>query len=534
MIAAQVAVEEALLLLKIGFLVLLYLFLWKIVRTASRDLRTPQESFVLAPQQVRKGASEKRAKGRLVVVADGDGKGRVFEIDTAAVTVGRGHANDIPLDDEFASTQHARLEARSDGVWLEDVGLDERHRRQRHAHRRAAQAHPRRRDPHRGHRLPLRTIMSVVRTASLTDPGRRRRHNEDAFVCEPPLFAIADGMGGAQAGELASRLAAAVVGRADADGRTGRELVVGLIEDANRSVYERASGDESVSGMGTTMTVALAEDDHVWIGHVGDSRAYLLRDGSLEQLTDDHSLVAELVRSGRLAPDEAGNHPHRSVITRALGTDAEVAVDVIAVQTKPGDVFVLCSDGLSSMVGDDAIRHVLEKHADDLDEAARVLVDAANAAGGEDNITVVLFEATGSAEALDETGEIAGLPPEETLHGVPSPFPREEAAPRQRRARVGPALIATGLAVIVLGALSVFGLSRAHFVGVEENGAVAVYQGLPWDLGFGLRLYRVVYESPLLAAHLSQDERRELFDHDLESRNSAIGEINAYARDVVP
>ena len=265
--------------------------------------------------------------------------------------------------------------------------------------------------------------MSVVRTASLTDPGRRRRHNEDAYVCEPPLFAIADGMGGAQAGELASRLAAATVGRAEPDGRTGRERVVGLIEDANRSVYERASGDESVSGMGTTMTVALVEDDEVWIGHVGDSRAYLLRDGALEQLTDDHSLVAELVRSGRLTPDEAGTHPHRSVITRALGTDAEVAVDVMAVPTKPGDVFVLCSDGLSSMVGDEAIRDALEQHGDDLDEAARVLVDAANAAGGEDNITVVLFEATGSAEVLDETGEIAGLPPEEeTLHGVPSPF----------------------------------------------------------------------------------------------------------------
>jgi PPM family protein phosphatase len=377
--------------------------------------------------------------------------------------------------------------------------------------------------------------MSVVRTASLTDPGRRRRHNEDAYVCEPPLFAIADGMGGAQAGELASRLAAAVVGRANADGRTGRELVVGLIEDANRSVYERAVGDESASGMGTTMTVALVEDDEVWIGHVGDSRAYLLREGALEQLTDDHSLVAELVRSGRLTPDEAGTHPHRSVITRALGTDAEVAVDVMAVPTKPGDVFVLCSDGLSSMVGDEAIRDALEQHGDDLDEAARVLVDAANAAGGEDNITVVLFEATGSAEVLDKTGEIAGLPPEEeTLHGVPSPFAQEEAAPARRRARVGPALIATGLAVIVLGAVSVFGLSRAHFVGVEENGSVAVYQGIPWDLGFGLRLYRVVYESPLLAAQLSQDERRKLFDHDLQSRNSAMREINAFARDVVP
>lgn len=123
MIAAQVAVEEALLLLKIGFLVLLYVFLWKIVRTASRDLRTPQESFVLAPQQVRKGASTRRATGRLVAVAAEDGdRGAVYEIDTAALTVGRGHANDIPLDDEFASTLHARLEARPDGVWVEDVG----------------------------------------------------------------------------------------------------------------------------------------------------------------------------------------------------------------------------------------------------------------------------------------------------------------------------------------------------------------------------------------------------------------------------
>ena len=173
--------------------------------------------------------------------------------------------------------------------------------------------------------------MSVLHSAGLTDPGRRRRHNEDAFVCEPPLFAIADGMGGAQAGELASRLAAAAVGRGEASDLTGGDRVVALIEAANRSVYERAAGDQSVSGMGTTMTAALVEDDQVWIGHVGDSRAYLLRDGGLEQVTEDHSLVAELVRSGRLTPDEAGDHPHRSVITRALGTDPDVAVDVMPV-----------------------------------------------------------------------------------------------------------------------------------------------------------------------------------------------------------
>jgi PPM family protein phosphatase len=378
--------------------------------------------------------------------------------------------------------------------------------------------------------------MTALRSAGLTDPGRRRRHNEDAFVCEPPLFAIADGMGGAQAGELASRLAAATVGRAETTEGSGRERVVALIEAANRSVYERASGDQSVSGMGTTMTVALVEDDQVWVGHVGDSRAYLLRDGVLEQITEDHSLVAELVRSGRLTPDEAGQHPHRSVITRALGTDADVAVDAIAVPTQPGDVFMLCSDGLSSMVDDAAILQQLERHRDDLDAATRSLIDSANDAGGEDNITVVLFEVAGSAEALERTGEIPLRDDEETLHGIPSPFAdgaEVEAAP-PRRARLGQALAATAAVVLVVGALAVFGLSRAHFVGVEDDGTVAVYQGLPWDLGFGIKLYRVVWESPLIAANFSQAERRQLFDHELQSRDGAIREVNSYARDVVP
>jgi PPM family protein phosphatase len=377
---------------------------------------------------------------------------------------------------------------------------------------------------------------SVLQAAGMTDAGRRRRHNEDAFVCEPPIFAVADGMGGAQAGELASRLAAAAVGRAEPGGRTGRERVVALIEEANRSVYERAAGDQSVSGMGTTMTVALVEDDHVWIGHVGDSRAYLFRAGALEQVTDDHSLVAELVRSGRLTPDEAGNHPHRSVITRALGTDADVAVDVMAVPTQPGDLFVLCSDGLTTMVDDATILELLELQRGDLDAAARSLVDRANEAGGEDNITVVLFEVAGSAETVADTGEISivrtGAAEEETLHGVPSPFTAESAP--QRRVRLGTAVAVTALAVLVLGGLAVFGLSRSHFVGVDKDGTVAVYQGVPWDLGFGIRLYRVVYESRLQAANLSQDERRTLFDHDLESRSAAIREVNAYAQDVVP
>jgi serine/threonine protein phosphatase PrpC len=378
--------------------------------------------------------------------------------------------------------------------------------------------------------------MRVERATGLTDPGRRRRHNEDAFVCEPPLFAVADGMGGAQAGELASRLAAASVGRSEPDGRIGRDRVVALIEDANRSVYERAAEDESVSGMGTTMTVALVEGDRVWIGHVGDSRAYLVREARLEQITDDHSLVAELVRSGRLAPDAAGSHPHRSVITRALGTDADVAVDTLAVPAQPDDVFMLCSDGLTTMVDDDQLLGIVEQHRPDLDAAARALVNAANAAGGEDNITVVLFEIAGEDELASRAvkGEL-GQADEDTLHDVASPFTEVAAGPVSGSgARSGPVVAATAAVVLVFGALAVFGLSRSHFVGVEENGHVAVYQGLPWDLGLGVRLYRLVYESPLLAANLSQDERRRLFDHDLEGRDAAVQAVEAYAEDVVP
>jgi serine/threonine protein phosphatase PrpC len=376
--------------------------------------------------------------------------------------------------------------------------------------------------------------MSLGHTAAVTDPGRRRRQNEDAFVREPPLFAVADGMGGAQAGEIASRLAAAALRqRGGDDSGNGRERVVQLIQEANRRVYERSSEDEAVSGMGTTMTVALVEDTAVWIGHVGDSRAYLVRDGRLEQLTEDHSLVAELVRSGKLSPEEAEIHPQRSVITRALGTDPDVDVDVFCIPAEPGDLFMICSDGLTAMVTDDAILEILEDRRDDLDRSARSLVDAANRGGGEDNITVVLFEivdvGVGEPElppkgADDVTlTELDQIPTLE--HAAPSP---ERRGRRSRRV----AAIAALIVVAVLAGLALLGLSRAHFVGAERSGHVAVYQGLPWDLFAGIRLYRLRYESPLLAAQLSQDERRQLFGHHLESYGSALRTVRAYEQDV--
>jgi serine/threonine protein phosphatase PrpC len=251
--------------------------------------------------------------------------------------------------------------------------------------------------------------MSVGRTAGLSDPGRKRRRNEDAYVLQPPLFAVADGMGGAQAGEVASRLAIEALKEHDSAGE-GVERVAALVQAANRRIWERAGEDASAQGMGTTMTLAFVEEAEVAIGHVGDSRAYRIRDGEVEQLTDDHSLVGELMRSGKLSPEEAEAHPQRSVITRALGTDPDVDVDTFSVDARPGDVFLICSDGLTTMVDEEAILEEVERNRGDLDGAAKALVRRANRGGGEDNITVVFFEI---AEATAEEEHTAVLAPPE-------------------------------------------------------------------------------------------------------------------------
>jgi protein phosphatase len=390
--------------------------------------------------------------------------------------------------------------------------------------------------------------MTLARATAATDTGRRRRRNEDAFVCDPPLFAIADGMGGAQAGEIASHLAATSVQHAELGGTVDDQRVARLIQDANRSVYERARTDESTSGMGTTMTVALVDGEIAHIGHVGDSRAYLVRDHSLEQLTEDHSLVGELIRSGRLSPEEAEAHPHRSVITRVLGTDPEVKVDTFSIRTKPGDLFMLCSDGLTSMVDDARILAVIEEHRADVDAVARALVAEANASGGEDNITVVLFTIATLDDTIELPGTLVSAPPsdrsadEDTLGGleqVPAVAPassvaagRPKASKRRRFSwRVG--LVAAVVLLALLVGAGVYGASRANFVGADGDGYVAVFQGVPWNLPFGIHLYREVYTSRLLAAELSRQDRRKLFDHTLRSRSDAEKVVKQYARYVV-
>lgn len=260
--------------------------------------------------------------------------------------------------------------------------------------------------------------MRIGRASALTDTGRRRLQNEDAFVCDPPLFAVADGMGGAQAGEIASRLAAAALEERALELR-GAEAVAELVREANDRIFRHALGDPTVAGMGTTVTAMLVDEraGTIAIGHVGDSRAYRVRGGELAQLTADHSLVAELVRSGRLSPEEAEQHPHRSVITRALGTEAQVEVDALTVSMLPGDLYLLCSDGLTSMVRDADILALLDAAGGDPERGAGALVDAANGAGGEDNITVVLFEV------------IDGEPPPSELAAEPDAVTAEQAVP---------------------------------------------------------------------------------------------------------
>ncbi len=396
--------------------------------------------------------------------------------------------------------------------------------------------------------------MRVVDSAGLSDPGRVRRRNEDAFVCDPPLFAVADGMGGAQAGELASRITVAAfreagsVEAADAGAR-----LRAVIQEANRRIYARAAHDPDVAGMGTTVTAALLAGDLVAVGHVGDSRAYRIRGRALQQLTDDHSLVADLVRSGRLSPEEAELHPQRSVITRALGTDPAVDVDSFSVDASPGDVFLLCSDGLTTMVDEEAVLEIVSAQPD-LASAARALVDAANREGGEDNVTVILFSVgEGDPEASHDEDTLSGLEVPPAARTAPAgasalavataggragvstaPVPaRETARPRRlRRPLLVVAIVALLFAVLAVVAL--WGLSRAHFVGADDEGRVVVYQGVPWHVFGGVELYREIYVSQLRAFQLSPEEREELFDHSLVSEQQARALVARYEQEAIP
>jgi serine/threonine protein phosphatase PrpC len=387
-------------------------------------------------------------------------------------------------------------------------------------------------------------VLKVADLAFRSDTGRQRHANEDSYFARAPIFLVADGMGGAQAGEVASKTAADAFERDLPDGAP-ETILRETIESANHKIHELARDDPSRAGMGTTITAAMfnAETDEVAIGHVGDSRAYRLRDGRLELLTRDHSLVEEMRRKGQITDEQAEEHPQRSIITRALGPEAEVEVDVQTVPALPGDVFLLCSDGLTTMIGERRIEDLLAG-ASSLDAAVRALVDDANREGGRDNITAVAFRLDDAAavappaESPTLVGPSAGeqgFTAEEVRRGAAAARARERREqPARRRGRMGlrraakAAIAAILLAAIALGAL--YGIRQVWFLGTDDGGRVALYRGLPYDLPFGISLYEERYASPIQTSSLPLRQRGSVTGHDLRSRSDATSLVEDIER----
>lgn len=239
-----------------------------------------------------------------------------------------------------------------------------------------------------------------ARVHGLTDVGRRRENNQDQLLVDEQrdVYAIADGMGGHAAGEVASSIAIQALAETIKNNseEEANQFLVDAFQEGNRRICESVLARGEWRGMGTTIVALVRREDRVIIGHVGDSRSYVLRDGALIQLTDDHSWVAEQVRMGLLTNEEAHKHPMRNIVTRAMGNRLELEVDVSEQPIRPGDVFLLCSDGLNSMLGDEQISEILSRHQDDPVEACRALIDAANERGGDDNITVIVLATANS------------------------------------------------------------------------------------------------------------------------------------------
>ncbi len=301
--------------------------------------------------------------------------------------------------------------------------------------------------------------------AGLTDTGLTRTGNEDGLLIEPPLYAVADGMGGHRAGEVASRVALEEL-LANAPARLDAKALGRAVRAANRAVIAAAAKSRTRTGMGTTITAAIVDGTNIAIAHVGDSRAYLLRDGRLERLTDDHSMVADLIREGALTEDEARFHPQRSVITRALGSDPNMLADVFEVEGAVGDRLLLCTDGLTGMLADDYIAEILDLERDP-QKAVETLVDAANRAGGYDNITVVVIDLT------DAAAEQTSLRPGSAASG--------------RRAAARLLWIIAAGALIAATVWGAYAYTRTRAYLIDEGGVVAVYRGVPGSFaGFTL------------------------------------------------
>jgi PPM family protein phosphatase len=402
-------------------------------------------------------------------------------------------------------------------------------------------------------------MLRVAEQYAGSDTGRQRRANEDSLLARSPLFVVADGMGGAQAGEVASRIAVESFQQGLAEASHPELELAALARAANARIHELSHAHAEQAGMGTTLTAVYVGEQEVAIAHVGDSRAYCLRDGQLLRLTDDHSLVDELMRQGRLTPEEAIEHPQRSVITRALGPEGIVEVDTRSFRARAGDVYLLCSDGLTTMIDEEQIAATLLAHPR-LRDAGEALIAAANQAGGRDNITVVLLRLEevqpGLAPPIEEGATMAGLPavpaPQQppdsstashatadatALGSAPAPqglrrTPRVGApttSPRRRRRRLRHAgALAFALVVLaVLGSAGYLALQSVYFIGTNNRGLVTMFEGIPYRLPGNLDLYSSRYVSGVSASTLSPEKRHTLLDHSLRSEGDAAALIRS-------
>jgi PPM family protein phosphatase len=392
-------------------------------------------------------------------------------------------------------------------------------------------------------------MLRVAEQYAGTDTGRQRRANEDSLLARSPLFVVADGMGGAQAGEVASRIAVESFTPGLDDTDEPERALSALALAANSRIHELSQSNAEQAGMGTTLTAVYVGEQEVAIAHVGDSRAYCLRGGELLRLTDDHSLVDELVREGRLTPEEAVEHPQRSVITRALGPETTVEVDTHSFRAQAGDVYLLCSDGLTTMVGEAELAAVLLAHSR-LSDAGEALIAAANQAGGRDNITVVLLRLEEVHPATGSAGRsVAQAPDQEdrdgrhaTMTGAPATTapvsrrrPRRPRPPREssrgtrrrkRMRRVG-AAVAVLTVLGVLGSAAYLASQSVYFIGTNGRGLVTVFRGVPFRLPGNVNLYSSDFVTGVSASTLTPERRRTLLDHSLRSEGDAAALIRS-------
>ncbi len=372
-----------------------------------------------------------------------------------------------------------------------------------------------------------------------THVGLVRRQNEDSFVGSSGLYAVCDGMGGARAGEVASEVACRVL--TDMPSNAGDEELREAITRANQLIRERSLADPTLAGMGTTLTAASGTHGRLTIAQVGDSRAYLLHAGELRQVTEDHSLVAELIRRGQLTPEQAAVHPHRSIITRALGTEETVRPDIIELSLDAGDRVMLCSDGLSGMVPEDELELILGA-GEDPQAVADELVEAALRHGGEDNVTVVVIfaveSATGEPDDAHAARDTDVSSPASTREGVSISDEGGRAGPdgfgplvrtsrkdgrwglfagRRRLVIVIAALVIA--AIVALGAFAAFN-STVFFVGTTQ-GQVGLFRGMPYRV-MSVDLYRVEETVPIRFEQLDPYLQERVDAHELVTKEEGL------------